>query len=81
MAIRWGQREGGLKRSETRNHFDRALDVFFDPLHELLEASVDEERRVAAVYVVHLDLEREAIRVISARLADPSERRDHEELE
>ena len=23
--------------------FDRALDVFFDPLHELLEASVDKD--------------------------------------
>ena len=70
--------------------FNRALDVFFDPLHELLDASVPDERRAAIVgldrrskilYVMYVETDEEATRVISARLAGPTERREYEDVE
>jgi uncharacterized DUF497 family protein len=70
--------------------FDRALDVFFDPLHELIDASVPDERREAAIgrdinkkllFVVHIETDGENTRLISARLATASERRIYEESE
>ncbi len=70
--------------------FDRALDVFFDPLHDVWDASVWEETRSAAIgladskkllYVVHLEVEREATRIISARSATAAEKRRYEEPE
>ena len=67
--------------------FDRAIEVFFDPLHELVDASVDDEIRQAAIgldfhrhvlFVVNLVMEGDTIRIISARLATRGELKIYE---
>jgi uncharacterized DUF497 family protein len=68
--------------------FDQALAVFFDPFHEVMDASVPGERREAAIgldlefkmlVVVHIEIEEFATRIISARQATAAERRAYEE--
>jgi hypothetical protein len=62
--------------------FEEAATVFFDPLFVLIDASRNDEPRDAAIgfgasgrllYVVHIDIEETAIRIISARRAEPNE--------
>lgn len=62
--------------------FEEAATVFGDPLFVLVQASRNDEAREAAIgfdasgrllYVVHMEVEGEFIRIISARRADPSE--------
>ena len=62
--------------------FEEAASVFVDPLFVLLDASRNDERRDAAIgfdltgqwlYVVHIEIEKTAIRIISARRAEPNE--------
>ena len=56
--------------------------MFFDPLFVLVDASRNDEAREAAIgfdssarllYVVHVEVESEHIRIISARRAEPHE--------
>ena len=63
--------------------FELACMVFFDPFFLTEDASVDEEKREAAIgyaepwrlfYVVHVVREGNLIRIISAREATPKER-------
>ncbi len=86
----WDSEKAAANLAKHGVSFDRALDVFFDPLHEVKDASVPAENRLAVVgrdrrfrvlYVVHIEIEHETTRVISARVTTPSERRDYEELE
>ena len=67
--------------------FQQAATVFFDPLFRLVDAERKDEARDAIVgfdavgrllFVVHIQLESEFIRIISARPATQKERRDHE---
>jgi uncharacterized protein len=67
--------------------FEQAVTVFFDPFFRLVDASRNDEARDAALgydatgrllFVVHIDLSSEAIRLISARRATNDERRTHE---
>jgi uncharacterized DUF497 family protein len=67
--------------------FEQAATVFFDPLFRLVDASRNDEARDAAVgydetgkllFVVHIEVEDEYIRIISARRATNEERREHE---
>lgn len=60
--------------------------MFGDPLFVLVQASRNGEAREAAVgfdasarllYVVHIEVEGEFIRIISARRAEPSEEQHH----
>ncbi len=69
--------------------FDEAIEVFFDILYRLVDASTVEEERFAAIgaspasgllYVVHSEQEGETTRIISARLATAKERKMYEEL-
>lgn len=76
--------------SNLRKHnvaFEEACEVFFDPFIRIQDASDNGEAREAAVglsedwsllFVVHLLRDRETIRIISARPATASERRDYE---
>jgi uncharacterized DUF497 family protein len=68
--------------------FEQACEVFFDPLARVVDAGVDDEVRDALVgevtqghllFVVHIEHEGEAIRIISARPAMASERKDYED--
>ena len=67
--------------------FEQAATVFFDPLFRLVDASRNNEVRDAVIgydatgrllFVVHVELNNEAIRLISARRATNDERRTHE---
>ena len=86
----WDSEKAAANMAKHGVSFSRALDVFFDPLHVLLDASVPEERRAAVLgrdrrskvlYVVYVEVEEEATRVVSARPAEPAERRDYEDFE
>ena len=67
--------------------FEKACEVFFDPFVAFVDASDDCEAREAAIglsedwdllFVVHVVRHEDTIRIISARPATSSERRDHE---
>ncbi|MEG3193364.1 BrnT family toxin [Lysobacter sp. D1-1-M9] len=72
-------------RENLRKHgvrFEEAAAVFFDPLYVLVDASRMDEARDAAIgfarsgrllYVVHLEIEDERVRLVSARRASPAE--------
>ena len=75
------------EKANIRNHdgisFRLAATAFFDPFLKLIDASRNDETRDAIVgfdkkgrllFVVHMELEEEAIRIISARQATSSER-------
>jgi uncharacterized DUF497 family protein len=74
-------------RANIRNHdgirFEQAAQVFFDPFFRLVDASRNGETREAAIgydgqsrllYVVHIEVEGNFIRIISARKATREER-------
>jgi uncharacterized DUF497 family protein len=67
--------------------FEQAAMVFFDPLFRLVDAERNDEARDAIIgfdrasrllFVVHIQQDDAAIRIISARKATNSERYDHE---
>jgi hypothetical protein len=67
--------------------FEQAAEVFFDPFFRLVDASRSHEARSAVIgydlrnrllFVVHLEIEGEYIRIISAREATAQERKDHD---
>jgi uncharacterized DUF497 family protein len=82
-----GYSQGG---GQSRKHgipFEQAAEAFFDPFLKLVDASRHEEARDAIigmdtrwnlVFVVHLELEGETIRIISAWKATRKERTHYE---
>ena len=63
--------------------FEQATQVFFDPFFRLVDASRNKEARDAVIgydgqgrllFVVHIEIEGESIRIISARKATREER-------
>lgn len=67
--------------------FEQAAEVFFDPFLRLVDASRNEEVRDAVIgfdalgqmlFVVHIEVEEEYIRIISARNATAQERNDYD---
>ena len=70
--------------------FYQAIEVFIDPYYELIDASTATESRLAAIgldresnllWVVHVELLDDVIRIISARKATYRERRNYEDIE
>ena len=68
--------------------FEQARESFLDPLARYEDASPQEEARQACIglamdyrllYVVHVIREGDVLRLISARLAEPAERRRYED--
>jgi uncharacterized protein len=68
--------------------FEHACEIFFDPFVRLVDATVKDESRDAAIgltedwtllFVVHAIREDEVIRIISARRATRAERRIYED--
>jgi uncharacterized protein len=68
--------------------FEQACQILFDPFVRLSDATADDEMRDGALgstedgellFVVHLEREPEAIRIISARRATANERKSYEE--
>jgi uncharacterized protein len=77
--------------SNIRKHggirFEQAVEVFFDPLFRLVDAGRHEEARDAVIgfdavgrvlFVVHVQVADDHIRIISARRATNQERNDHD---
>ncbi len=67
--------------------FEQAATVFFDPFFRLIDAGRKDEARDAIIgydassrllFVVHVQIKDECIRIISARKASNEERRNHE---
>ncbi|MBM3947267.1 MAG: BrnT family toxin [SAR202 cluster bacterium] len=84
----WGDDKA---RENPRRHegvaFEQAAEAFFDPFLKVVDASRNEEARDAIIgmdtrwtplFVVHIEIEEEAIRLISARKATRREREDDE---
>lgn len=83
--------DAGKAESNLGKHsvsFEEACEVFFDPLYEMEDASVEEEQRWAfigysksnrSLCVVAAEQDEESWRIISARKLTPEERLRHEE--
>jgi len=78
-------------RENPRHHdgitFEQAAEAFFDPFLKVLDASRNDEARDAIIgmdthwnllFVVYIEVEEDAIRLISARKATRQERTDYE---
>ena len=84
---------GGKAKENRRKHgvsFEQACEAFFDPTALFVDAGTPEEFRSAVIgyttedamlFVVHLERQDGVIRVISARRAEPKERRLYEDGE
>ena len=66
---------------------EQGATVFFDPFFSMVDATRNEEERYAVIgydgvgrllFVVHVEVEDEAIRIVSARRATTEERRNYE---
>jgi uncharacterized DUF497 family protein len=89
MALRfaWDARKADLNRRKHGVAFEEAATVFLDPLALLMEDAVAPERslilgpshRLRLLLVVHVELDDDTIRLVSARCATPHERRGYEE--
>jgi len=88
IRFRWNEAKAKLN---IKNHdgvsFEQAAQVFFDPFVQYQDASRNNEKREGALgcdcdfrilFVVHLEIEDEFIRIISARKAEPHERENYE---
>lgn len=78
----WNSAKAGKNWRKHGVKFEEAATVFFDPVFVLVDASRNDEARDAAIgfdasgrllYVVHIEIEASAIRIISARRAEHTE--------
>ena len=83
----WESEKAALNIVRHGIRFERAREALLDPLAHYEDASPDEEARQACIglttgydllYVVHVVREGDTVRLISARLAEPAERRRYE---
>ena len=77
-------------RLNLRNHgvaFEEAAEVFFDPFFRLVDAGRNDEGRDAVIgydcrsrllCVIHIEIEGESVRIISARKATSPERETYD---
>ena len=88
VRFRWNEDKAKLNAEKHGVSFEQAAQVFFDPFLRYLDASRDGEQRDGAVgcgfdfrilIVVHLMVEDEYIRIISARKAEANERKRYED--
>ena len=84
----WNDRKAA---SNPRKHdgvtFEQAAEAFFDPFFKLVDARRNDEARDAVIgydasgrllFVVHVEIEGESIRMISARRATVTERNQYD---
>jgi uncharacterized DUF497 family protein len=83
----WDVRKAAANMQKHGIRFEQACEVFFDPLVRALDAGTSEDARDALVgeteqghllFVVHVERDTGAIRIISARPATADERRAYE---
>lgn len=78
----WDAGKAAANRRKHGIRFEDAAMVFFDPLFVLTDASRNDETRDAVIgfdhlgrllFVVHIELDGDCIRIVSARPAEPHE--------
>jgi len=78
----WDERKAESNASKHGIRFEEAAWAFLDPLLAVVDASRNDEQRDAVIgldasgrllFVVHIEIDGEAIRIISARRAIPTE--------
>lgn len=83
----WDSEKASRNAQEHGISFEQAREPFLDPLARYEDASPQEEARQACIgfttefrllYVVHVVREGDLLRIISARPAEPGERRRYE---
>jgi uncharacterized DUF497 family protein len=88
IRFRWNEAKAKLN---VKNHdgvsFEQAAQVFFDPFVQFLDATRNNEKRDGALgcdfdfrvlFVVHMEIDDEFIRIILARKAEPYEKGNYE---
>ena len=88
LAFRWDEEKA---RRNIRKHdgisFERSAEAFFDPFFRIVDASPGGEARDAVIgrdadgrllFFVHVEIENDRIRIISARRATREERSRHD---
>jgi len=87
QAFVWDSDKAASNVASHGVRFEQAREAFLDPLARYEDASPEEEARQACIglttdyrllYVVHVIREGDILRLISARLAEPAERRRYE---
>lgn len=83
----WNPDKAQSNRAKHRVTFEQAAEVFFDPFLRVVDASPERESRDAIIemderwtllFVVHVEIEGEWFRIISARRATARERQIYE---
>ena len=83
----WNTDKARANRSKHGVTFEQAAEAFFDPFLRVVDASDEEEARDAIIgmdarwnllYVVHLVVNDDRVRIVSARQATPHDRRLYE---
>ncbi|QBQ56238.1 BrnT family toxin [Nitrosococcus wardiae] len=83
----WNQEKARANRAKHKVAFKQAAEAFFDPFVRVVDASRHEEARDALIgmdkrwnllFVVHVLLEEDKIRIISARKATRTKRQFYE---
>lgn len=84
----WDERKAAQNRRKHVVTFEQAAEAFFDPFVRRVDASrkgesrdaiIGMDRRWNVLFVVHIEVEDETIRIISARKATPAERLHYED--
>ncbi|MGH8570413.1 MAG: BrnT family toxin [Gammaproteobacteria bacterium] len=75
VTFEWDTAKAASKLLDHGVPFELACEVFFDPFIRVTNAEEPDE---ALLFVVHVIRHEEIIRIISARLATPQERRSYE---
>lgn len=88
IAFVWNQTKARRNLSNHGVTFEQAAQAFFDPFLRLIDASPEEEARDAIIgmdelwnllFIVHIEIEDDRIRIISARRATRIERLCYED--
>lgn len=83
----WDEDKADKNKAKHNVSFEQAADAFFDPFLKVVDASRKNEVRDAVIgmdgnwnilFVVHIQIEDDEIRIISARKATKIERKDYE---
>lgn len=84
----WDQAKARKNHAKHGIAFEQAVEAFFNPFLRGVDASPDDETRNAIIgmdihwnllFVVHVDIETDRIRIVSARSATRTERQFYED--
>jgi uncharacterized DUF497 family protein len=87
IAFVWNTDKANSNLAKHGVSFEQAAEAFFDPFLRVIDATDNDEARVAIIamdeswrllFVVHVEVEEDTVRIISARRAEPIERNIYE---